>query len=162
VEFLISANPGEPLKEPARIASGGELSRVMLAIKTVLAASDTLETLVFDEIDTGIGGEVALAVGEYLGKIGEFKQIFCITHLASIAVRADNHIRVEKSAGGGRMVTTVKTLSGKARQEEIARMLAGDSAGGAALAHAGDLLQKYGKSGEGGKNAKNEKAVLQG
>jgi DNA repair protein RecN (Recombination protein N) len=174
VEFLISANPGEPVKELARIASGGELSRVMLAIKTVLARSDTLETLVFDEIDTGIGGEVALAVGEYLEKIGEFKQIFCITHLASIAVRADNHIRVEKSVTGsaradgsggaasagrntggteknGRTVTTVKTLSGKARQEEIARMLAGDSAGGAALAHAGDLLQKYGKSG--GKNA---------
>jgi DNA repair protein RecN (Recombination protein N) len=158
VEFLISANPGEPVKELARIASGGELSRVMLAIKTVLARSDTLETLVFDEIDAGIGGEVALAVGEYLEKIGEFKQIFCITHLASIAVRADNHIRVEKSVasagrntGGtgknGRTVTTVKTLSGKTRQEEIARMLAGDSAGGAALAHAGDLLQKYGKSG---------------
>jgi DNA repair protein RecN (Recombination protein N) len=158
VEFLISANPGEPVKELARIASGGELSRVMLAIKTVLARSDTLETLVFDEIDAGIGGEVALAVGEYLEKIGEFKQIFCITHLASIAVRADNHIRVEKSVvsdgrntGGagknGRTVTAVKTLSGKSRQEEIARMLAGDSAGGAALAHAGDLLQKYGKSG---------------
>jgi DNA repair protein RecN (Recombination protein N) len=168
VEFLISANPGEPLKELARIASGGELSRVMLAIKTVLAASDTLETLVFDEIDTGIGGEVALAVGEYLEKIGELKQIFCITHLASIAVRADNHIRVEKSAGGGRTVTTVKTLSGKARQEEIARMLAGDSAGGAALAHAGDLLQKYGKGGRntGGKNSGaktgGEKAALQG
>jgi DNA repair protein RecN (Recombination protein N) len=168
VEFLISANPGEPLKELARIASGGELSRVMLAIKTVLAASDTLETLVFDEIDTGIGGEVALAVGEYLEKIGELKQIFCITHLASIAVRADNHIRVEKSVavGSGRTVTTVKALSGKARQEEIARMLAGDSAGGAALAHAGDLLQKYGKSGNtGGKNSgvKNggEKAALQ-
>jgi DNA repair protein RecN (Recombination protein N) len=172
VEFLISANPGEPLKELARIASGGELSRVMLAIKTVLARSDTLETLVFDEIDTGIGGEVALAVGEYLEKIGEFKQIFCITHLASIAVRADNHIRVEKSVVGtgkdpvgkndpaGRTVTTVKTLSGKARQEEIARMLAGDSAGGAALAHAGDLLQKYGKSG--GRNTGGKKTASQG
>jgi DNA repair protein RecN (Recombination protein N) len=181
VEFLISANPGEPVKELARIASGGELSRVMLAIKTVLARSDTLETLVFDEIDAGIGGEVALAVGEYLEKIGEFKQIFCITHLASIAVRADNHIRVEKNVvgadkNGGRTVTTVKTLSGKARREEIARMLAGDSAGGAALAHAGDLLQKYGKS-EGGSaggnagstaggntdgNTGGEKAALQG
>ena len=173
VEFLISANPGEPVKELARIASGGELSRVMLAIKTVLARSDTLETLVFDEIDAGIGGEVALAVGEYLEKIGEFKQIFCITHLASIAVRADNHIRVEKNVVGsgaapgksGRTVTTVKTLSGKARQEEIARMLAGDSAGGAALAHAGDLLQKYGKSGgdrkSGGKKAGGGTTALQ-
>jgi len=145
VEFLISANPGEPLKELARIASGGELSRVMLAIKTVLAKSDAIETLVFDEIDTGIGGEVALAVGEYLEKIGAIKQIFCITHLASIAVRADNHIRVEKKDAAGRTQTTVRLLSGKSRREEIARMLAGDSAGGAALAHADDLLAKYGK-----------------
>jgi len=145
VEFLISANPGEPLKELARIASGGELSRVMLAIKTVLAKSDAIETLVFDEIDTGIGGEVALAVGEYLEKIGAIKQIFCITHLASIAVRADNHIRVEKKDAAGRTQTTVRPLSGKSRREEIARMLAGDSAGGAALAHADDLLAKYGK-----------------
>jgi DNA repair protein RecN (Recombination protein N) len=145
VEFLISANAGEPLKELARIASGGELSRVMLAIKTVLARSDTIETLVFDEIDAGIGGEVALAVGEYLEKIAAFKQIFCITHLASIAVRADNHIRVEKKDSGGRTQTTVRPLSGRDRREEIARMLAGDSAGGAALAHADDLLSKYGK-----------------
>jgi DNA repair protein RecN (Recombination protein N) len=104
-----------------------------------------VETLVFDEIDTGIGGEVALAVGDYLEKIGEIKQIFCITHLASIAVRAGNHIRVEKGDAAGRTVTSVRTLSGTARQEEIARMLAGDSAGAAALAHAGDLLSKYGK-----------------
>jgi DNA repair protein RecN (Recombination protein N) len=145
VEFLISANAGEPLKELARIASGGELSRVMLAIKTVLAASDAIETLVFDEIDAGIGGEVALAVGEYLEKIGTIKQIFCITHLASIAVRADNHIRVEKKEGGGRTQTTVRVLSGQGRREEIARMLAGDSAGAAALAHASDLLTKYSK-----------------
>ncbi|MDR1306468.1 MAG: DNA repair protein RecN [Treponema sp.] len=145
VEFLISANPGEPLKELARIASGGELSRVMLAVKTVLARSDTIETLVFDEIDTGIGGEVALAVGEYLEKIGAIKQIFCITHLASIAVRADNHIRVEKKDAAGRTQTAVRPLSGKGRREEIARMLAGDSAGAAALAHADDLLSKYGK-----------------
>ncbi|MDR2783563.1 MAG: DNA repair protein RecN, partial [Treponema sp.] len=98
VEFLISTNKGEPLKDLARIASGGELSRIMLAIKTALADSgqDSLETLIFDEIDTGIGGEVALSVGEYLAKIGTIKQIFCVTHLASIAVRADNHFKVEK------------------------------------------------------------------
>jgi DNA repair protein RecN (Recombination protein N) len=152
VEFLISANTGEPLKELARIASGGELSRVMLAIKTVLADADTIETLVFDEIDTGIGGEVALAVGDYLTKIGGIKQIFCVTHLASIAVRADNHLRVEKHSfspgeGGeaGRTVTRVSVLTPKERREEIARMLAGDAAGTAALAHADELLAKYGK-----------------
>ncbi|MDR0710283.1 MAG: DNA repair protein RecN [Spirochaetaceae bacterium] len=150
VEFLISANKGEPLKDLARIASGGELSRVMLAIKTALVDSaalspgqDSLETLIFDEIDTGIGGEVALSVGEYLAKIGTIKQIFCVTHLASIAVRADNHLKVEKHVEAGRTLTTVSPLAGKARREEIARMLAGDSAGSAALAHADELLVKY-------------------
>jgi DNA repair protein RecN (Recombination protein N) len=161
VEFLISANAGEPLKDLSRIASGGELSRVMLAVKTALLSEEvqgggeagpgddySAETLVFDEIDTGIGGEVALSVGAYLGKIGEFKQIFCVTHLASIAVRADNHFRVEKKTvsgrGGDRTLTTVNILGGEERRKEIARMLAGD-AGKAALAHADDLLKKYGR-----------------
>ena len=150
VEFLISANTGEPLKDLARIASGGELSRVMLAIKTVLSTGeggstggDSIETLVFDEIDTGIGGEVALAVGEYLTKTGECRQIFCVTHLASIAVRADNHFKVEKRTEGGRTFTGVGPLSAEGRRREIARMLAGD-AGEAALAHADDLIIKYG------------------
>jgi DNA repair protein RecN (Recombination protein N) len=127
VEFLISANAGEPLKDLSRIASGGELSRVMLAIKTVLSDADTLETLVFDEIDTGIGGEVALKVGEYMAKIGKMKQIFCVTHLASIAVRADNHLKVEKNSGTGRTVTSVTPLDADARRREIARLLAGDT-----------------------------------
>jgi DNA repair protein RecN (Recombination protein N) len=144
VEFLISANTGEPLKDLSRIASGGELSRVMLAIKTVLAEADSLETLVFDEIDTGIGGEVALSVGEYLTKIGALKQVLCVTHLASIAVRAGSHIRVEKRIEGGRTFTGVTLLDAGERRGEIARMLAGDS-GKAALAHADDLLLKYGK-----------------
>jgi DNA repair protein RecN (Recombination protein N) len=145
VELLFSANAAEPLKELARIASGGELSRVMLAIKTVLAESDAIETLVFFVIYAGIGGQVALAVGEYMEKMGKFKQIFCITHLASIAVRADNHILVEKKDASGRTQTTVHVLSGKTRREEIARMLAGDSSGSVALAHADDLLSKYSK-----------------
>jgi DNA repair protein RecN (Recombination protein N) len=148
IEFLISANTGEPLKDLARIASGGELSRVMLAIKTVLGSgaenTDPIETLIFDEIDTGIGGEVALSVGEYLTRIGASKQIFCVTHLASIAVRADNHFKVEKRTEGGRTFTGVGPLDREGRRREIARMLAGD-AGGAALAHADDLILKYGK-----------------
>jgi DNA repair protein RecN (Recombination protein N) len=134
----------------------------MLAIKTVLAEgghgadspaghpaklpADSLETLVFDEIDTGIGGEVALSVGEYLTKIGALKQVLCVTHLASIAVRADNHFRVEKRIEGGRTFTGVTLLDAEERRQEIARMLAGDS-GKAALAHADDLLLKYGKRG---------------
>jgi DNA repair protein RecN (Recombination protein N) len=150
VEFLISANTGEPLKDLARIASGGELSRVMLAIKTALMSgekkgiAENIETLIFDEIDTGIGGEVALAVGEYLSQIGGSKQIFCVTHLASIAVRADNHFKVEKRTEGGRTYTGVGPLSAEGRRKEIARMLAGD-AGDAALAHAEELMLKYGK-----------------
>jgi DNA repair protein RecN (Recombination protein N) len=145
VEFLISANAGEPLKNLSRVASGGELSRTMLAVKTVLSDADALETLVFDEIDAGIGGEVALAVGEYLAKIGKAKQILCVTHLASVAVRADNHLKVEKKVedGTGRTITNVITLKPEERRLEIARMLAGD-AGQAALAHADEMLLKYG------------------
>jgi len=145
VEFIFSANTGEPLKELARIASGGELSRVMLAIKTILcgAKGDTsADTLVFDEIDTGIGGEVAISVGEYLARIGKGKQIFCVTHLASIAARADNHLKVEKKVISERTVTMVSLLKGQERRQEIARMLAGDS-GNIALAHADELLAKY-------------------
>jgi len=153
IEFLISANTGEPLKELAKIASGGELSRVMLAIKTALLSdsneSESAETLIFDEIDAGIGGEVALKVGEYLVKIGKFKQIFCVTHLASIAVRADNHFKVEKRTEGGRTYTGIGPLSADGRRKEIARMLAGD-AGTAAIAHADDLIRKYGKRSEDG------------
>ncbi|MCL2231994.1 MAG: DNA repair protein RecN [Treponema sp.] len=158
VEFMISANAGEPLKELARIASGGELSRVMLAIKTILCGTEMsggdaaktstdAQTLVFDEIDTGIGGEVALSVGEYLSRIGKGKQIFCVTHLASISVRADNHLKVEKKiindGGTERTVTGVSLLGKEERRQEIARMLAGES-GAAALAHADELLAKYG------------------
>jgi len=148
VEFMISANTGEPLKELARIASGGELSRVMLAIKTALLADVKeeavgVETLVFDEIDSGIGGEVALKVGEYLAKIGQLLQIFSVTHLASIAVRADNHFKVEKRTESGRTYTDIRLLSADGRRKEIARMLAGD-AGDAALAHADELMSKYG------------------
>jgi DNA repair protein RecN (Recombination protein N) len=158
VEFLISANTGEPLKDLSRIASGGELSRVMLAIKSVLSSSgascgggassgsDSVETLIFDEIDAGIGGEVALAVGEYLEKMGESRQIFCVTHLASIAVRAGNHFKVEKRTEDGRTFTGVGPLSADGRKKEIARMLSGDGSK-AALAHADDLIAKYGKRG---------------
>ena len=158
VEFMISANTGEPMKELARIASGGEHSRVMLAIKTILSDNpgkndSTPDTLIFDEIDTGIGGEVALAVGEYLAQTGKRKQIFCVTHLATIAVRCDNHFRVEKkviAAGSSeRTVTQVTLLKPKDQRQEIARMLAG-SDGQAALAHADNLLAEYGHKQGGG------------
>lgn len=143
VEFRIAPNPGEPAKPLARIASGGELSRVALAAKTALAEADSVGTLIFDEVDAGIGGEVALAVGEHLKALGKTKQVLCITHLASIAVRADTHYRVEKEISGGRTSTRLSRMEGRARVEEVARMLAGDSRGEASIAHAMELLRKY-------------------
>jgi DNA repair protein RecN (Recombination protein N) len=143
IEFMISANPGEPLKPLARIASGGELSRVMLALKTVLADADEAGTLIFDEIDTGIGGEVALAVGGHLKKLSARKQILCITHLASIAVRADNQIKIEKAVEGGKTVTRAFPVTGRQRTGEIARMLAGDVASEASMQHAEEMLSRY-------------------
>ncbi len=140
VEFLLSANQGEPLKPLRSIASGGELSRVMLAIKTALADSDDIPTLVFDEIDTGIGGEVGLALGRHLRSLSSRKQILSITHLASIAAHADNHIQVRKAEKDGRTITRAALVSGEQRVAEIARMLSGDSSTQASLVHARELL----------------------
>jgi len=149
VEFVISPNVGEPFKRLRSIASGGELSRVMLAIKGVLAASDRKSTLIFDEVDAGIGGEVALAVGQRLAALAAGKQVLCVTHLATIAARADNHLRIEKAAVAGRTVTRVDRVTGEARNGEIARMLAGDRTGETALGHARELLERYGRRQEG-------------
>ncbi|MCK5673121.1 MAG: DNA repair protein RecN [Spirochaetales bacterium] len=143
IEFLISPNEGEPLKPLKNIASGGELSRIMLSIKSVLAESDSVLSLIFDEIDTGIGGEVALSVGDHLAGIGKHRQILCITHLASIAVHADRHIKVEKKVESGRTFTTVQNIAEVDRVSEIARMLSGDVSGMASLDHARELLEKY-------------------
>ena len=144
VEFLISPNEGEPMKPLRNIASGGELSRIMLSIKSVLAESDSVLSLIFDEIDTGIGGEVALSVGKHLAEIGKHRQILCITHLASIAVHADKHIKVEKRVVDGRTFTTIESINEVDRVSEIARMLSGDSSGTASLEHARELLEKCG------------------
>ena len=143
IEFMISPNAGEPLRPLAKIASGGELSRVMLALKTVLAEGDEADTLIFDEIDTGIGGEVAINVASHMKKLSKKKQILCITHLAVIASHADNHIKIEKNTIGQTTKTSAATVSGKARLEEIARMLAGDELSEASLRHAEELLLKY-------------------
>ena len=144
LEFLISPNQGEPFRRLVQIVSGGEMSRIMLALKTILASSDQIGTLIFDEVDAGIGGEVALAVGERLKRLAAEKQVLCITHLATIAVRADNHLKVEKSSEGERTVTRVTQVAGAARREEIARMLAGDRKGDTSLKHAEELLARYG------------------
>ncbi len=143
VEFLISANPGNPMLPLAKIASGGELSRVMLALKTIFAQTDDVQTLIFDEIDTGIGGEVAVAVGAHMKNLAKNKQIFCITHLASIAVYADNQIKIEKTVSGEITQSNVYPVEGEARVAEIARMLSGDADTAQSLEHAKSMLTKY-------------------
>jgi DNA repair protein RecN (Recombination protein N) len=125
VEFLLSSNPGEPPRPLGRVASGGELSRIMLALKTVLAEMDQVPVLVFDEIDTGVGGAVAAAMGTRLRKLGSFHQVFCITHLPQVASQAEHHLLVEKGLESQRTSTSVRVLKGMGREEEIARMLGG-------------------------------------
>lgn len=124
-EFLLSANPGEPLQPLAKVASGGELSRVMLALKTVLAQTDGVPVLIFDEVDAGIGGAVAAVMGRRLRELGRFHQVFCITHLPQVASQAGRHFLVEKAVVGQRTVTSARLLDRKGRLEEVARMLGG-------------------------------------
>lgn len=126
VEFLISTNRGEPLKPLARVVSGGELSRVMLALKTILAEMDQVPILVFDEVDSGVGGAVAAAMGTRLRRLGAFHQVFCITHLPQVASQADHHLAVEKGQDRKRTMTSVRSLTGIGREAEIARMLGGE------------------------------------
>lgn len=140
VEFLIAPNIGEPPKPLRKTASGGEISRVMLAAKTVLSESDTIDTLVFDEIDTGIGGAVATSVGDHIKKLSKHHQILCITHLAPIASKADCHFVVEKKIIDGKTFTTVTEVKDSDRVRELARMLAGDTESDIALAHAKELI----------------------
>ncbi len=125
VEYLMSANEGEPLQSLARVASGGELSRVMLAIKTVLAETDGVPVLVFDEVDAGIGGAVAAVMGQRLKALADYHQVFCITHLPQIASQAGTHFLVEKSVVKKRTVTGVRRLDEREHREEVARMLGG-------------------------------------
>jgi DNA repair protein RecN (Recombination protein N) len=127
VELLFSANPGEPLKPLRVIASSGEISRLMLAIKSALAAHDSIPLLIFDEIDTNVGGEIAHAVGAKMQTIAEDHQLICITHLAPVAARASTHFVVTKEVSHGRTFSNLRCVTGKARQEEIARMLGGKS-----------------------------------
>src|SRR5690606_22129879 len=140
VEFRIALNRGFEPRPLARIASGGELSRVMLALKTILAGLDDVPTLVFDEVDAGIGGRVAHAVGEKLREVARDRQVFVITHLPQIASRAQHHLLVRKEERGGRTATTVEELRADARIAELARLLGGDPESATSLAHARELL----------------------
>src|SRR5262249_38036754 len=142
VELLFSPNPGEPLKPLRAIASSGEISRLMLAIKSALAAHDSIPLLVFDEIDTNVGGEIAHAVGAKLQRLGSDHQLICITHLAPVAASASSHFVVTKDVARGRTFPNLNEARGKARQKEIARMLGGKSE--SALKLAASLLQAGG------------------
>lgn len=127
IEFLISANLGEEPKPIAKIASGGELSRIMLALKNVIAEKDCIGTLIFDEIDTGVSGRAAQKIGIKLKQISRLRQVLCVTHLAQMAVMADNHLLIEKNIQGDRTVTTVRTLDHEQRKYEIARIMGGEN-----------------------------------
>ena len=142
VVFLLAPNPGEPARPLSRIASGGELSRVALAVKEVLAEADATPTLVFDEIDAGIGGRSADGVGRSLWTLARDHQVLCVTHLAQIAAHADAHFQISKHAREGRTITEVTRLDREGRVVELAHMLAGLNGGPAALAGARELLDR--------------------
>jgi DNA repair protein RecN (Recombination protein N) len=139
-EFYISPNPGEDLKPLARIASGGELSRIMLALKTLASTDAPGKTLIFDEVDAGIGGAVADVVGNRLQRLAQGFQVLCITHLPQIAAYGGTHFRIEKTVRGGRTITGVARLQGPEREEELARMIAGAGTSAAVLASAREML----------------------
>lgn len=141
VEFLISANEGEPPKPISKIASGGELSRIMLALKSVLADKDDIPTLIFDEIDTGVSGRAAQKIGSKLAEIAQHRQVLCVTHLAQIAIMASDHLLIEKNAKDGRTFTQVLPLDFEARKHEIARIMGGDNVTELLLQNAEELLK---------------------
>jgi DNA repair protein RecN (Recombination protein N) len=163
-EFYLSPNPGEELRPLARIVSGGELSRVMLALKTLATADQPGKTLIFDEVDAGIGGRVATVVGQKLRALGDRFQVLCISHLPQIAAAGATHFNIEKRVRGSRTVTSVERLDDAARVEELARMIGGANAGDQARASARELLEaslrlgaSQTRSGQAGAKAKGRK-----
>jgi DNA repair protein RecN (Recombination protein N) len=142
VEFFVSPNPGEELKPLAKIASGGEISRLMLALKSILTQKDSISTLIFDEIDSGIGGEIAQAVGKKLKQLSSSHQIICITHLQQIASFGEHHFKVYKELSGKRTTTRIKKLNKEERIKEIARMISGEKISELTLEHAAEIIRE--------------------
>lgn len=140
VEFMLSPNPGEELRPLSKIASGGELSRIMLALKTILAKTASVETIIFDEVDSGIGGATAEVVGDKLQSLARYHQILCITHLPQIASKGDTHFLVKKKVKDKRTLTTISELDSGERVAEIARLVGGKVITEQAMAHARSLL----------------------
>ena len=143
IEFLISANKGEVPKPISKIASGGELSRIMLALKSVIAGRDSIPTMIFDEIDTGVSGKAAQKIGIKLRKIGKIRQVICVTHLSQIAVMADNHLMIEKQTVNDRTETHVTQLDFEGRVSEIARIMGGENPSQLMLDTAREEIKKY-------------------
>jgi len=141
VEFLVSANPGIPPRPLSRVASGGELSRISLAIQVVATAANRVATLIFDEVDSGIGGGIAEVVGQKLRILGMDRQVFCVTHLPQVAAQGHHHLLVEKQSQDGVTQTGVTALEGPERIPEIARMLGGMLITDQTLAHAEEMLR---------------------
>ncbi|MBT5763541.1 MAG: DNA repair protein RecN, partial [Nitrospina sp.] len=141
LEFMFSPNPGEELRPLVKIASGGEVSRVMLALKSILNDQDTIPVMIFDEVDTGIGGGVAEKVGLKLQKVASTKQVLCITHLPQIAGLASSHFRIEKQIKSKRTHSTIHQLEHEERVEELARMSSGETITDASLEHAREMLK---------------------
>jgi len=146
VEFLFSANPGEPEKPLAKIVSGGELSRLMLAMKCLLARRDQVDTVIFDEVDAGIGGQAAEAVAEKISELAGHHQVLCMTHLPQIAACADLHFKVEKRVDQGKTRTVINPLSREERVAELARMLGGDRPTPQTLVFATELVERKSRS----------------
>lgn len=144
VEFLLSANPGEPVKPLAKIASGGETSRIMLALKSVLSDVDKVGTLIFDEVDIGIGGRVAESVGKKLKRVAKSRQVICITHLPQIAIQGDEHYAVTKEVKGRQTFTSISVLRSKEKVMEVARMLGGKKITDATVNAAREMLKSVG------------------
>ena len=140
VEFLISTNPGEPNKPLVRVASGGEISRIMLALKSVLAESDKTPTLIFDEIDVGVSGRIAQVVGKAMKELASFHQLICITHLPQIAGLSSSHFTVIKTVADDQTTTEMRPLRGEERVREIAKLLGGEQITESTLQNARELM----------------------
>jgi DNA repair protein RecN (Recombination protein N) len=144
VEFLVSANPGQPPRPLRKVASGGELSRIGLALEVAALGSDDVATMVFDEVDAGIGGAVAEVLGRKLRELGAIRQVLCVTHLAPVAAQAHRHFAVRKQVADGATRMSIEALDARGRRDEIARMLGGLTITERTRALADDMLEKAG------------------
>jgi DNA repair protein RecN (Recombination protein N) len=140
VEFLVAAHAGTAPRPLAKVASGGELARISLAISVITSSATATPTLIFDEVDSGIGGGVAEVVGRLLKRLGQDRQVLCVTHLPQVASQGNQHFQVSKSSAGGRTVSRIEALDAKARVEEVARMLGGLEITATTRKHARELL----------------------